>query len=428
MHTYKIVILSAVFTLFSTITYAQNEDAVNTYTPYTFYGIGDLATPGFAFQRGMGGIGVGLRTNRVINIMNPAALSAQDTLSFMFDFGAEMQNYYLATSTDKTANNSANIDHISMSFPVWKKMAVALSVLPYSNVGYKITQKETDPNILTQAGDITYTNQGEGGLNQFMLSLGYSFGRLSVGGQAAYIFGSIDRYDNVTFNTGSGFANVNSGRLLKASNFGFGLGVQYDMPVGKNNLTFGATWQFKNNMKIDQIDFAYAEGGVGNDTVRYIENPDARLLVPGQLGVGVTFRHDAKWLVGIDYTYRDWTGATFDVPSSKHFQAMPEHIIRGGFEITPNRYDIRYFFKRWSYRGGLYYQKTYLQFDDNRIQSMGLTFGVGIPIGNLNNAVNIAGEIGQRGTINNGMMRERYWKVTLSVSLYDLWFIKQRFE
>jgi len=429
MSTCKTLIFSAVFILFSTIAHAQNEDAVHVYTPYSFYGIGDMAAPGFSFQRGMGGVGIGLRTNRVINIMNPAALSVHDTLSFMFDFGGEMQNYYLATSSNTTANNSANMHHLSMSFPVWKKLVTAISVMPYSSVGYKITQKETRPEVLAQAGDITYTNQGEGGLTQLMWSLGYSFGRLSVGGQAAYIFGSLDRYSNVTFNTGSGFAHVNSGKVYKVNNFGFGLGVQYVQPLSKDNiLTIGATWQFKNNMKTDLLDFAFAEGGSGIDSVRYETNPNARLMVPGQLGIGATFQHRNKWLVGFDYIYRDWTGASFDVPASRKFQAVPEHIFRGGFELTPNRFDIRYPLKRWSYRGGIHYQQTYLQFDNNRVQHFGITFGVGIPVGNYNSSINLSAELGQRGTTNNSMIRERYWKMTLSISLYDLWFIKPQFE
>ncbi|MDR3134214.1 MAG: hypothetical protein LBU42_09410 [Prevotellaceae bacterium] len=428
MHIYKKLILAACCSLFATMAGAQNEDAVNTFTPYTFYGIGDLASPGFSYHRGMGGIGIGMRSNRTINYLNPAALSAQDTLSFMFDFGAEMQNYYLSTSAQSSANNSFNMHHLSMSFPVGGKVVMALSVLPYSSVGYDIYQKETRPEVLVASGDAIYSHHGEGGLNQVMMGLGYSFGRFAVGGQAQYIFGSIDRYANVSFANATGMSTVNSGKLIKASNFAFALGAQYTQPLGKYNLTAGAVYQFQNNMPVEKLDFIYSVGGMGTDTLRYDRNTSARLLVPASLGLGVTLSEGAKWLAGIDYTYRNWTHADFDVPASRSFKAMPEHIIRAGFEYTPNRYDIRYFLKRWSYRGGLFFENTYLQFDDTRIKNFGLTLGVGIPIGNMNNAVNIAAELGQRGTTRNNLIRERYWKVSVSVSLYDIWFIKQRFE
>ncbi|MDR0694746.1 MAG: hypothetical protein LBF81_05565 [Prevotellaceae bacterium] len=420
--------MAALCLLFVTVAAAQNQDAVNTFTPYTFYGVGDLTPPGLSYHRGMGGIGIGMRNNRTINYLNPAALSAQDTLSFMFDFGGEMQNYYLSTNAQSSVHNSINMHHMAMSFPVWGKLVMALLVSPYSSIGYDVIGKETRPEILVESGDVTYSHQGEGGLNQLMLSLGYSFGRLAVGGQAQYIFGSIDRFDNVDFTNTTGMSSVNSGKLIKASNFAFALGAQYTQPLGKYSLTAGAVYQLRNNMRIEKTDFIYSIGGMGTDTLRYDSNPDARLLVPASIGVGITLSEGAKWLAGLDYTYRDWTHADFGVPASRNFKAMPEHIIRAGFEYTPNRYDIRYFLKRWSYRGGLFFENTYLQFDDTRIKNYGLTLGVGIPIGNMNNAVNIAAELGQRGTTRNGLIRERYWKVSVSLSLYDIWFIKQRFE
>ncbi|MDR0582402.1 MAG: hypothetical protein LBG31_05520 [Prevotellaceae bacterium] len=428
MHIYKKLTLAAFGSLFVTVATAQNKDAVNTFTPYTFYGVGDLTPPGLSYHRGMGGIGIGMRNSRTINYLNPAALSAQDTLSFMFDFGGEMQNYYLSNGAQSSVNNSINMHHMAMSFPVWGKMVMALLVSPYSSIGYDVSRKETRPEILVESGEAIYSHQGEGGLNQLMLSLGYSFGRLSVGGQAQYIFGSIDRFDNVSFTNATGMSQVNSGKLIKASNFAFALGAQYTQPLGKYSLTAGVVYQLRNNMRVEKTNFIYSIGGMGTDTLRYDSQPDARLLVPASLGIGITFGEGAKWLAGLDYTYRDWTHAEFDAPSSRSFKAMPEHIIRAGFEYTPNRYDIRYFLKRWSYRGGLFFENTYLQFDNTRIKNAGLTLGVGIPVGNTNNAVNIAAELGQRGTTRNGLIRERYWKVSVSLSLYDIWFLKQRFE
>ncbi|MDR0668060.1 MAG: hypothetical protein LBF90_05525, partial [Prevotellaceae bacterium] len=193
MYRFKRISLVVAGVLLLNMAGAQNDDAVNTFTPYSLYGVGDLASPGFSFQRAMGGIGVGLRTNRTINYINPASLSVQDTLSFMFDFGGEMQNYYLSTTNHTTASNSFNMHHIAMSFPVWNKTVLAVSVMPYSNVGYKITEKETAPAIIDKTGGVSYTNRGEGGLNQVMMSVGTSLRRFisnpflqrfSVGGQA----------------------------------------------------------------------------------------------------------------------------------------------------------------------------------------------------------------------------------------------------
>ena len=54
----------------------QTTDALGTYTPYSLFGIGDIARQGTAFNRGMGGIGIGVRDNRFINYLNPASITA----------------------------------------------------------------------------------------------------------------------------------------------------------------------------------------------------------------------------------------------------------------------------------------------------------------------------------------------------------------
>ena len=59
---------------------AQN----NTASPYTRFGYGELADRSFGAGRAMGGIGVGLRSPKQINPMNPASYSCMDSLTFIF--------------------------------------------------------------------------------------------------------------------------------------------------------------------------------------------------------------------------------------------------------------------------------------------------------------------------------------------------------
>ena len=46
--------------------------SVNTYSPYSMYGLGELSTPGTAAQRSMGGVGVAMFSNTSVNVLNPA--------------------------------------------------------------------------------------------------------------------------------------------------------------------------------------------------------------------------------------------------------------------------------------------------------------------------------------------------------------------
>ena len=67
----NLIIVSGILLFSSTSMMAQN----GTNSPYTRYGYGELANRSFGAGRSMGGVGIGLRSSRQINPMNPASYS-----------------------------------------------------------------------------------------------------------------------------------------------------------------------------------------------------------------------------------------------------------------------------------------------------------------------------------------------------------------
>ena len=64
----------------------------STYSPYTRFGFGDLSKGGFGQNLAMGGAGIALRNDNQLNYLNPAAYTARDSMSVLFDFG--MSNFF----------------------------------------------------------------------------------------------------------------------------------------------------------------------------------------------------------------------------------------------------------------------------------------------------------------------------------------------
>ena len=62
------------------------------YSPYSIFGVGNLSKEGTSFNKSMGGVGIATRNKRFINYLNPAAVTARDSLSFMGDFGLSQSN------------------------------------------------------------------------------------------------------------------------------------------------------------------------------------------------------------------------------------------------------------------------------------------------------------------------------------------------
>lgn len=422
---------------FTNVAFAQSDNAINTFTPYSFYGVGDLAKPGMAHNFAMGGIGTGVRSSQMINFLNPAALSAHDSLAFMFDFGAEIQNYYSSYYSNDgqghhSAANNFNIHHIALAFPVHRRVVIGVGLLPYSNVGYRVRRTDNVPENIVNMGNVYYDYRGEGGINQVSLLVGAGLGkRLSIGGQMQYYFGSIDRYSNIIFASNSTYSNLYSGTSLKVGNFGFTVGSQYAQPLNKDlMLTIGATYQFATQIGKNQLNFAYMQTSTFADTIQWTTTTNNLLSVPMVISGGVSLRKRDHWMAGIDYVYQRWnkTADYENASAFQHFEITPGYLVRAGFEWIPSKTDFRHYFNRCTYRFGLNYEQTYMQFNGNQLKNIGATAGISIPINRWNNNLNLSAEVGKRGTTDDGLIREIYVKIAVSFSIYDIWFVKPKIE
>ena len=122
---------------------AQN----NTNSPYTRYGYGDLSDQSFGNSKAMGGIAFGLRDGAQINPLNPASYTAIDSLTFIFEGGVSLQNMNISGSGVKLNAKNSSFDYLAMQFRLHPRIAMSIGLLPFSNVGYTVsdTQAATDP-------------------------------------------------------------------------------------------------------------------------------------------------------------------------------------------------------------------------------------------------------------------------------------------
>ncbi len=412
---------------------AQNDAADVGFTPYSIFGIGDLSKTGTAYNKSMGGIGIGDRNVRYINILNPAAVTARENKSFMMDFGIEENNmYYAAKPADEvlhSADNTFNMNHIVMSFPIGKIAAFKAGITPYSNTGYSFSSIETDNNIVSEMGDIRYSQIGQGGLSEAFVGTGVTlFKRLSLGVDGQYYFGTVSRYTSATFNTSSSYRTISSGWTYVLSGFGASFGMQYEQPL-KNDYGFilGATYRLGHSLSGEMNRFAYGIMSSMDTIVNRTEQVDG-YYIPSEIGAGFTFKNSDNWTAGFDYIRQDWTRARLDDAPGTGFAPAASESFRVGFEFTPNRYDSRYYYKHITYRGGCYYDRTSFSINGHQVDAEGITFGISLPVFRYFNSLNLGVDIGQRGSLSNGMVRERYVLFTASFALHDIWFLKPMYE
>lgn len=413
---------------------AMAQSSLNAYSPYTFYGIGDIHEQGIAATRSMGGTAIGFRNPLYINTVNPASYSSVRKNSFLSNFDMDGQNVYARTAEAKTSNNSFNIRNISMAFPLGKGLGAAVSVSPYSSVGYRVQFYDQDPDVLAGIGQMLYGYTGAGDVTQFKAGIGWEpFKNFSVGADLLYYHGKITRTYNAipTVITGSGSFHTLMGVIDESINsFYANVGVQWSPISNSNNvLTIGATYQMGGKMGGKVTEVVPVNATLAPEINAVEKEYDSTFSMANTLGLGFYY-HQNKWSVGADWKFSDWASHNQgDVSENIYFRDT--HKVSVGGQYTPNPGDVRNFFNRWTYRAGVKWAQNYVVLNNTPISDVALTMGVGIPIRvtGLSN-VNLGLELGQRGTTKAGLVRENYLNFTIGFSFFgeDYWFMKVKYD
>lgn len=433
------ILLLSVFLIISSSVSAQDETygTYGSYSPYSIFGIGDLSKEGTAYNKSMGGVGIATRNRRFINYMNPAAVTARDTLSFMADFGLSQSNKLFAQGDMRSGNNTFNIYNFVMSFPIWKSSAFMVGITPYSDVGYDFSSIETDPEIIGNTGNITYDSYGTGGLYQVFIGAGATFwNKFSAGAELLYYFGNIDKVTNMQYSDAT-YRSINSGSELSVRGLTGKFGLQYEQKIAGNvSMILGATYKMASDMKGYSTNYSYAVQSSAVDTLKHNIDTLAKsgMKFGDELGIGISFKGGEQWSAEFNYVRSNWSRSGFDnapgfsAIGDSRFSSTVSNSFRAGFEIVPNRNDIRYYFKRCAYRAGVYYDQSYFKLDGNAVNSMGITLGITLPVFRWYNGVSLGVDLGQRASTRNSMIRERYAKFVIGFNIHDIWFQKPRYN
>jgi len=437
------------------VTASAQTSSINAFSPYTMYGIGEINTPGTLAMRSMGGVGVAARQTGMINLLNPAGFSLVTRKSFLLDVALEGQNYYNYQTVEgaekKSAYNSFNIREFAFLMPLAKNLGLGFSVTPYSSVGYRMMYDHvydaSDP-VWGHEGRVNYSYQGEGDVTEVKVGIGYEVVKnLSIGVAMQYYWGDIDRAFVMTpvSITGNGsYGSVSGNSEYAISNIKAQFGVQWNaLLTQKRVLTFGATYDIGGDLNPDVT--SVVTGGDLYGTAVAADDNHLSITLPRQLTIGA-FYQTAKWAIGLDYTYQEWTAnkgsentGVSGVEQSHMVVAYTDtHTIKAGMEFVPARYDTRRFWRRWSYRLGVRYGSHNQTFDGHKLQEYAVTAGFGIPIKFLGiSSVDFAVEYGDRGfnvAKEIGLVRQKYVKFGVGFKLFagaenhEYWFLRPKYD
>jgi hypothetical protein len=424
--------------LFSMSAFAQSGVS----SPYSFYGIGSLKFRGTVENRSMGGLSI--YTDSIhINLRNPASFTGANLATFKNENrpvkytlggGYTSISQESTTSTDKSA--SATFDYLALAFPVGK-FGVGFGVLPLTSVGYRL-------DTTSENGDLSGRFSGDGGVNRAFLGLGYAITEdLTIGVNAQYNFGNITGSAIAFSFDGQGIPLVTQSREnnrsdLSGLTFDFGLSYK-TMLTEALELVTAATYTPQGNLTSKNqksLSTVLVNDTPGGESVRNTTEVDLErqglletdVTLPSKFSFGAGVGKRRKWFVGMEYEYQNTS--TFSNPIFQTAATTYENASRlslGGFYI-PNYNAFKGYYKRLVYRAGVRVEQTGLNIQTESINEFGISFGVGIPVGDFGSNANLGFEVGQRGTTANNLIQENFINLQFSLSLNDKWFQKRKYD
>jgi len=410
-------------------------------SPYSFYGIGSLNFNGTTENRAMGRLSI-LTDSIHMNFRNPASFTGNDLKAFnnegrLVKFTVSVGNSDINFKTENTSAKSSttSFDYLGLSVPMGK-FGIGFGLMPHSSVGYKLESLDVDDLI-------KYKYSGKGGLNKVLLGFAYQFSEsFAAGINFDYNFGNIqnnaieflydDNLDPLDYHS----REANRSNL---SGFSYNLGFTFK-PMLTELVQLHSAFTYSPNYNLNSENNRTFSSIVINSTDEEfpINNIDVNLeslglketnlSMPSKTSVGLGIGKLRKWFIGTEYTFVKtsvFKSDLINIDNSSYEDAST--ISFGGFFI-PEFSSFSNVFKRLVYRSGIYFEKTGLIINNQSIKELGVTFGVGIPVGSMFSNLNFALEFGKRGTTNANLVEERFANLKMSLSLNDRWFVKRKYN
>ncbi|MGV3557110.1 hypothetical protein [Larkinella arboricola] len=395
-------------------------------SPYSSLGIGEVHGNNNITNLGMGGLGTAYANGFFLNSANPALLVRNRFT--IFEVGLLGQSKKLSDNRGQNQQDfGGNLSYLTLAFPVTKFWSAGIGLRPYSYVDYQTTQYQRIPGTIYEA---EYIYHGRGGLNKATLTNGFSLTKnLFVGVDASFIFGNITNDSDSRLLIGGDDITVKRSTLNSYGDVLWRLGAAWRPKLNKDwFLNIGATIDPMTKLSGSSVD-TYQQIDAGGTL---ISNPDTvstqskgSITLPTQFRGGIVLEKSQKLAVGVEFGYQPWSKFTNLGGTSGGLK--DSYSIGAGLEYTPKIRSSRYI-DLIPYRLGFNYATLPYSIGGKQPTDMNVSLGLSLPVGQFVNSMTLSLIGGQRGTVTEGQIRERYFKIGLGFSLNQQWFVRYKVD
>lgn len=401
-------------------------------TPFSAFGLGETYGNATASQQGMAGVGVSNPSFLFLNNINPALLvynGINGITTFQAGILGEQRKINDGVNSDKTTGG--NLNYMLLGFPIKSgKWVTSVGLLPYSGTNYKFSYSETVPG---GTKSVNFTETGSGGINQVAWSHGVTITRkISVGARAAYLYSTIENgfQNSVALDSITVLFKPDLQQRFYYKGFAFtgAVSIHLDSLLGDNyKFNFGAVYDFQAKLNTDYLQTLVRYNGSGSaiSTDTLYSESSGRTTIPSVAQVGVSFGKGNTWVFGIDGRFTDYSNLSFYRKPLEN--AQKGWRVAAGLELTPNPNALSSYLKVITYRAGVSLEEYPYLVNSKALRDFGTNFGLSLPVAR-GCSVDLSGRWGNRGSLTDNTITEKYFKLYFGVTFNDRWFIKRRFD
>lgn len=380
---------------------------------YSVFGFGEMRRQVGGLFDGMAGTSIAMPTHHGINLVNPSLLGM--TPMTRLQAGYRFNQHYNTLGDASLAQNNGKVDGVLALFSVDTALGIGITfgLEPYSSVNYLVTKQ-----LSTTVDGETVTGFsrrfGEGGLSSIVLGASARITRdLYAGVLLRSMFGNITLHDDVSV---QGVGSYEQQQTIKQDVRGLlvrgGLYWEATPSFGVGAFVSGGS---DANVRTTNQARGFRPGSVSFDTT---QSNSSTTTLPFSYGLGVSWL-TGKFRFGADVEFGDHAGLTVNTnPDVTFGQAMRASI---GMSRPGSRQSTAGFTDRMGYSAGLGYQTSYFTYKNGTISEYFLGLGTDFPLGG-SAIVDLGLNAGTRTSSVTGGMDELFGRMTVTVSIGEIWF------
>ena len=390
-------------------------------SPYSRYGIGELEYSYSARSAGMGGLGVAVEDNSFISMLNPAAWHSINLTRV--EFATYFSGSFVKDQNQKSFYSGGYFSGFSFAFPVSREngIAVSLGLIPLSKIAYESKVQVINP--ITQTEDYTFDYSGDGGLSKVYLGGSYTLPfDVSLGATLDYNFGTFGYNSKLNFpNSTTSNSSFKSEYRVKGLGGTFGLISQN---LNENLFKSEKIQDFRLGVAVSFIskmssDTSFTKiGSYVNDT---LSQGITSMNIPPRITIGASAKLNSQTQIYADYLFQNWVDYSVSGNTTGNLQNVAKISLGIEYKNSEQPYSLSDLI---IWRGGFSYGSTPYKINGTGVNELSVSAGVSLPF-SRENYLDLSLQFISRGSTDPGLLKENIFKLGASLSLGELWFVRQ---